>query len=79
MPDVYLTRFAVKGRSRRTVMADVVAWAARELGLGEADFEIDGDVVSDELRGRWLVEEIGGRPAIDVTITQVRDGALTVL
>jgi hypothetical protein len=72
MLDIYLTRFAVKGKTRKSVMADVVAWAAQQLFIDAEEFAIDGDADSRAIRGRWLVEGSGDRPAaLDVSKHQI--------
>jgi hypothetical protein len=77
--DVYLTKFALKRGSRRTAYDDVVSWAGEELGLDPDDFQVDGEAERDSLRGRWFVDRVEGRPAIDVSVSRFRDDGFVVV
>jgi|FLYL01.1.fsa_nt_gi hypothetical protein len=78
MLDVYLTRFQVRGRTRRTLLDDVVGWASDRLEVDCDALREDGEAKSgDGPTGRWMVEGPPDAPeALDVSVRRRLGGGL---
>lgn len=81
MLDIYLTRFALKGKTRKSAISDLRGWAADKLSIETEALDVDGGYEDGErLQGRWTVEGPSDNPtAIDVALTRRTDDGLVVV
>lgn len=80
MLDIYLTQFAVKGRTRKALIGDLKDWIVDSIEVDVDELEVDGEVPGESVRGRWLVEGPPDNPsAIDISITRETAEGLVVV